>query len=296
MSGDNLVLGRGKLFFQPYPIGQKTGGVKGFLGNVPTVSIAQTTTQLDHYSSQAGLKVKDESIVLQSDQVITFDSDNINVGNMALWFGGNDVDTLPADAPADLGAIAVIGSQKPIYGALFFEADNPVGENANYWWPFVNLRPSGNLALLGDTWQTMSFTAEALKRDSGTERVYVYKTADGSSSAAIDTTGTFTVDSASVSGDVIATTATLTASTPQVHLVPFEVTYTLNGGTAGEDLTAYLFINNGTVVVGSMVEVVGSTGSVDMTIPAVGTVHVEAFTNIAGTGSPIGTSATVVAT
>lgn len=293
---DNLVLGRGKLFFTPYPVGLKTGGVKGFLGNVPSVSIAQTSTQLDHYSSQAGLKVKDQSIVLQSDQIITFDSDNVSVGNMTLWFGGNDNDALPTDAPTDIGAIAIVGAQKPIYGALTFEADNPVGENKNYWWPFVNLRPTGNLALLGDTWQTMSFTAEALKRDPATERVYVYKMADGSSVAALDVTAQFTGDTASVGEARIASTATLTAATPQVHLVPFDVTFTLNAGTAGDDLVAYLFINSGSVLVGTRVEAVGATGTVSMTIPSAATVTVKAFDNPAGTGVAIGTSTTIVTT
>lgn len=293
---DNLVLGRGKLFFAPYPKGQRTGGVKGFFGNVPTVTIAQTSTQLDHYSSQAGLKVKDQSIVLQSDQVITFDTDNIDLGNMALWFGGNNNDALPADAPTDIGVMALVGAQDPIYGALTFESDNPVGENKNYWWPYVNLRPNGNLALLGDTWQTMSFTAEALKRDAATERVYVYQTADLSSVAAADPAPLFSVDAASASEDIIATSATLVATSPQVHLVPFDVTFTLNAGTAGDDLIAYLFINSGSVELTTRTEAIGATGTVQMSIPAAGTVHVVAFNNIAGTGSAIGTSGSVVTT
>lgn len=293
---DNLVLGRGKLYFTPYPAGQTSGGVRGYLGNVPAVSIAQTTTQLDHFGSTGGLKIKDKSVVLQSDQVITFDSDNINVGNMTLWFGGNNNDALPADAPTTLGAIAVIGTQKPIYGALTFESDNPVGENANYWWPFVNLRPNGNLALLGDTWQAMSFTAEALKRDALTDRVYVFKTADGASVAPLDATPHFTGDSASVGEDIIATTATITAASPQVHLVPFDVVYTLNAGTAGDDLVAYLFVNSGSVVLSSLTQAVGATGTVQMSVLSAATVTIKAFNNIAGTGTAIGTSGSVVVT
>ena len=41
---ENLVLGRGKVFFAPYPKGQTTGGVRGFFGNAPTFVVAQTNT------------------------------------------------------------------------------------------------------------------------------------------------------------------------------------------------------------------------------------------------------------
>lgn len=288
---DNLVLGRGKLFFAPYPAGQTTGGVRGYFGNTPALTLAQTSTQLDHYSSEAGLKIKDASVVLQTDQTVTFDVDNINDGNLALWFGGNNSDTLPSDAPGDLGVISVIGRQDSVYGALFFEANNPKGDNKNYWWPYVNLRPNGNFALKGDAWQQMSFTAEALKRDSGTQRVYVYKTTDGA--PVVDTSPEFDVDHAAVAGSFIASTATLAATTPQVHAVPFNVTFTLDAGTAGEQLMAYLFINNGTVVTSSLTEVVGATGTVSM-VSAAGTVHVEAYNNINHTGTAIGTSASIV--
>lgn len=293
---DNLVLGRGKLFFAPYPKGATTGGVKGYFGNTPTLTLAQTNTKLDHYSSEGGLKIKDKSIVLQTDMTLTFDCDNINDGNLALWFGGNDSDTLPTDAPGDLGSIAVIGKADTIYGAMFFESDNPVGNNKNYWFPYVTLTPNGNYALKGDTWQMMSFTAECLKRDPATQRVYVYSPTSGTSTAAGDTTAEFTVDAVAVDEDLIAATATLTATTPQVHAVPFDVTFTLNSGTGGSNLLAYLFVNSGSVVVATMKEAIGATGTVSMTIPNAGTVQIKAFNNALGTGTAIGTSANVVAT
>jgi len=292
---DNLVLGRGKVYFAPYPKGQTTGGVKGYFGDTPTMTLAQTNTKLDHYSSEGGLKVKDKSIVLQSDQTITFDCDNINFGNLALWFGGNNTDDEPSDAPGDLGDIALIGATDTVYGALFFESDNPVGDNKNFWWPYVNLTPNGNFALKGDTWQMMSFTAEALKRDSSTQRVYLYAPTSGASTAAADDTAEFTVSDASVAGDFIASAATLTVATPQVHLVPFNVVFTMDAGTAGDEVS-YLFINNGTVVTSTLTEAVGATGTVQMTVPLAGTIHVEAYNNIEHTGTAIGTSGTVVVT
>lgn len=286
---DNLVLGRGKVFFAPYPENQTTGGVKGYFGNTPQMGLAQTNTKLDHYSSEGGLKVKDRSIILQNDMTITFDVDNINLGNLALWFGGNDTDAEPDDAPGDLGTLAIVGANDAIYGALFFESDNPVGDNVNYWFPYVNLTPNGTFALKGDAWQTMSFTAEALKRDENTERVYVYSPPGGVSTAAGSTVPEFTVATAGVGGDFIATGGTISATTPQVHDVPFPAPYTLTGGTV-----AYAFLNNGTVMVETLQEAVGTPGTLTFTAPAAATYHAQLYNNAAGDGSPIANSATIV--
>lgn len=289
---DNLVLGRGKVFFAPYPRGATTGGTKGYFGNTPTMALAQTNTKLDHYSSEGGLKVKDKSIILQTDMTVTFDCDNVSDGNLALWFGGNNTDALPSDAPGDLGAIAIVGRSDTIYGALFFESDNPVGDNKNYWWPYVSLTPNGNYALKGDAWQVMSFTAEALKRDALTQRVYIYSPTSGSTAAA-DTTAEITVAEVAVVGVVadILTGGTVTAPATVGVLVEFDAGYVMTGGDVG-----WMVLNDGTVNVGGIIEVHGTAGTAG---PFVGTVAhtytVKIFDNALGTSTAIATSGTVTA-
>ena len=199
MATDNLVLGRGKLFFTPYAPNTTTGGTRGYFGNTPQLSLAQTSTKLDHYSSEGGLKIKDKSVILQTDLSLTFDTDNVDVGNLVLFFGGLTTGAAPLDAPSGLGSLVVIGKQNAIYGALTFESDNPVGENMNYWFPYVMLAPTGTLSLKGDAWQTLNFMADALKRDNQTERMYGYKPTTGNASAAAaDTTPFFTPAGAAV--------------------------------------------------------------------------------------------------
>lgn len=195
---ENLVLGRGKLFFTPYAPGATTGGVKGYFGNTPTLTMTQAITKLDHYSSEGGLKVKDRSIILQTDITLAFDTDEISLGNLLLWFGGAATGSAPVDAPSGMGTVAIIGKADAIFGALTFESDNPIGDNLNYWFPYVSLSPTGTMALKGDAWQTLGFTCEALKRDSTTERVYVYTPSTAVGNAAADTTAEFTAAAAAV--------------------------------------------------------------------------------------------------
>jgi hypothetical protein len=200
---DNLVLGRGKLFFTPYApgatvavagSGSAPSPLRGYFGNTPELSMAVNNTKLDHYSAEGGLKVKDRSVLLQTDATITFSTDNISVPNLMLWFGGKHAGSTPADAPDGIGTLSLIGSAHQIFGALEFLSDNAVGENSNYWFPYVNLAPNGTFALKGDAWQTLSFTAEALKRDAATERFYAFTPTAGAntSDAAADTTALLT--------------------------------------------------------------------------------------------------------
>lgn len=184
---DNLVLGRGKLFFTPYaPNAISVGTVttlRGYFGNTPQLTLASANTKLDHYSAEGGLKVKDRSVLLQTDVTLTFDTDNIDVANLMLWFGGKTAGTVPTDAPTGVGTLALIGAAHQIFGSIEFLSDNAIGTNMNYWFPYVNLAPNGNFALKGDAWQTLSFTAEALKRDTVTERFYAFTPTAGAATS-----------------------------------------------------------------------------------------------------------------
>lgn len=66
----------------------------------------------------------------------------------------------------------VISKSTAIYGSIRFVADNPIGTNRDYYFPYVKLAPDGDYNLKGDDWQTMGFTMEILKRGS-LEGVYV---------------------------------------------------------------------------------------------------------------------------
>lgn len=67
----------------------------------------------------------------------------------------------------------VVSSSNAIYGALRFVANNPKGENKDYYFPYVKLAPDGDFELKGESWQEMSFTFEILKKASNIESAYV---------------------------------------------------------------------------------------------------------------------------
>jgi hypothetical protein len=66
----------------------------------------------------------------------------------------------------------VISGTTPIEGSFRFIADNPAGENLDYFMPWVKLTPNGDFNLISDEWLKASFKLEVLKKGN-VEAVFV---------------------------------------------------------------------------------------------------------------------------
>ncbi len=126
-NGKKYVIGKGKLFFDKYLAGAKTGTGERYLGNSPELTSNQSQDTLDHIDADQGLNVKDEQITISNDLGGTFALDSIDVQNVALWFGG-DVDKLTVAAATGIeetftAAQWTPGSWKQLGAAV----DNPQG-------------------------------------------------------------------------------------------------------------------------------------------------------------------------
>jgi hypothetical protein len=121
---NNYTLGRGRVYFDRFDAAGVPTGFR-YLGNTPAVGVTRSSQTLDHYDSDRGLKVKDKSVTLQEDLGLTFETDNISVENLALWFGGaaGAGGTVPAltDATSTLAAPVTPGV------AYYVGADNIAG-------------------------------------------------------------------------------------------------------------------------------------------------------------------------
>lgn len=86
---NNYTLGRGELWFDRYSNQDAltTSGLR-YLGNTPEFSASITSETLDHFNSDAGVKVKDGSVVLQTNVTASFTTDNVDPANLALFFFG----------------------------------------------------------------------------------------------------------------------------------------------------------------------------------------------------------------
>lgn len=124
MMGKEYVLGRGRLYFDQFLPGTKTGTGELYFGNTPELSQSIDTETLDHYDADEGLNVKDESITLENNLTLTFTTDNISVDNVALWFAGEK------KAITDAGANNVeetLTVRRGRFYQLGVSAENPTG-------------------------------------------------------------------------------------------------------------------------------------------------------------------------
>lgn len=80
-------IGRGKVYFAPLD-SAGTPLEYRFLGNAPEFSISMETETLEHQSSTDGLKVVDKEVTISQKANLSLTLDEINFGNMALFFSG----------------------------------------------------------------------------------------------------------------------------------------------------------------------------------------------------------------
>lgn len=98
---NNLVLGRGKLYFDRFAPGTTTKTGERYLGSTPAFSLTGETQELKHYSSEEGLQVQDESVTLRIDYSGSLTVENINQDNLALFFFGTSETATIASAAGE---------------------------------------------------------------------------------------------------------------------------------------------------------------------------------------------------
>lgn len=125
MDMKNYTLGRGKFYFSRFlPNTQIPSGFVYF-GNTPEFNLTIEAEMLDHFSSDEGVREKDDSVPLQVNRTGTLTTDNIAVRNIALFYFGNDSVVTTAAAP---GLTETFADVKLGYSyRLGQSASNPTG-------------------------------------------------------------------------------------------------------------------------------------------------------------------------
>jgi len=96
MAGVNkeYVLGKGKVYFDAFAVGTLTLTGERYLGNTPELSTTSDQSTLDHFDSDGGVNVKDESVVIEDNMNGSFITDNISIANVGLAFGADPAATV----------------------------------------------------------------------------------------------------------------------------------------------------------------------------------------------------------
>lgn len=135
---NNYTLGRGEVHFAQFRAGTLIPRGERYLGNTPAFAITATQENLDHYSSDRGVRVKDASVLLQLDYTGSLTTDNVDMSNLSYFFLGDKTltTTVQVVVPSE-----VIG---PVESGLSYQlgtsAQNPSGVRGI---SAVTLKPAG---------------------------------------------------------------------------------------------------------------------------------------------------------
>lgn len=83
----DYTLGRGKVYLARYLAGAAESAFR-YIGNTPELNLTIESETLDHYSSDEGIREKDDSVPLEVNRTGSLITDNINPENVALFFFG----------------------------------------------------------------------------------------------------------------------------------------------------------------------------------------------------------------
>lgn len=99
---NNYTLGRGEVHFGQFATGTQVPRGERYFGNTPELGFTAEQESLDHYSSDRGVRIKDQSVILQLDYSGSFITDNVSPENLAAFFlGENLVTTLTGSTVTD---------------------------------------------------------------------------------------------------------------------------------------------------------------------------------------------------
>lgn len=154
-STDNYYVGKSIISWK------KTGGGAFVdLGNVSECEFSFNINKLDHFSSRAGVKSKDKSVIIEKSATVRIVMDEITAENLALALGGTV--TTASDGSKSFG-LMLLNAQE---GDLKIDGTNQIGKQVD-WIGKVSFAPTGSFSPISDEWGTVEATGEILVDGSG---------------------------------------------------------------------------------------------------------------------------------
>lgn len=125
MANKQYTLGRGRIYFDAFLAGTRTKTGERYFGNTPSFSLTMESETLDHFDSDGGVRVKDDSVLLELNRTGTFTTDNIDPENVALFLLGTS--SVLAQTGATVVDEPIADVKKDRYYQIGVSAGNPSG-------------------------------------------------------------------------------------------------------------------------------------------------------------------------
>lgn len=126
-------------------------------GNVPQFEFLAKVTQLDHFSSRTGVRIKDFTAVTELAGTLTMQMEEFTARNMGFALLG-----IPTGGPSPTPDTIQIFANPVIYASVKFVGTNDIGPIWTVVFPLVRLSPSKALSLIGNAWGTVDLEGDVL--------------------------------------------------------------------------------------------------------------------------------------
>ncbi len=128
MGTEAYTLGRGEVHFSKFKTGTQIGEGFRYLGNSPEWSLNVESEQLDHFSSDRGIRQKDKSVSLEVTRTGSLVLDEITMPNVGLFlFSPNGASTV-TDTALTVTGYAIAGIIKGYSYQLGQTSSDPTGD------------------------------------------------------------------------------------------------------------------------------------------------------------------------
>src|ERR1035437_453840 len=126
-------------------------------GNAPVFEFMPKVTNLDHYSSRTGVRVKDFTAVIEISGSLTIQLEELTARNMGFALLG-----LPTGGPSPTPDTIQILGTPVIYGSVKLTGTNLIGPIWTVNFPLVKLSPSEASSLIANTWGVVDIEGDVL--------------------------------------------------------------------------------------------------------------------------------------
>lgn len=121
----NYTLGKGRVYFDAFAQGTLNPQGERYFGDTMEFNVTSESESLDHFDNDAGIRVKDASVLLELSRSGTLITENISPENLALFFLGTS-GTL-AQAAATGQSTVVAAAKQGLYYQLGVSTARPEG-------------------------------------------------------------------------------------------------------------------------------------------------------------------------
>ncbi len=127
------------------------------VGNCPEFEFTPEVEKLEHFSAQSGVRERDRTVVLEKKGSLRIVFEEMTADNLRLALLGALTSGSGGDQEID------IFSESSIRCEVWFDANNDVGSKVNYYFPAVDIIPSGAVPCISEEWMQIEITGDVQK-------------------------------------------------------------------------------------------------------------------------------------